>query len=260
MGPASLANVTDQGAARPRRFVIIAAPRTGSNWVCSMLNSHPEILCHHEIFNPDGIHYALDHRTGDISIGTLAERDDAPLNFLDRLWQHSFGKRVVGFKINRGQNDVAFQHVLADRGLHKLVLLRRNRIKTFVSEMIAEQTGQWESYGRADGVKQNNRLEVDVKALWRHVALNRDYYARVQHALQASGQTYLQVTYENLQADAEWLSMLRFLDVAPAVSALAPATRKQNSSDLRDLISNYAQLEQALAGSELEAELHNVES
>lgn len=243
-----------------RKFVIIAAPRTGSNWVCSMLNSHPEILCHHEIFNPDGIHYALDHRGGDIYFGTLAERDSAPLDFLAQLWRQNFGKQAVGFKINRGQNEAVFQHVLTDRGVHKIVLMRRNRIKTFVSEMIAEQTGQWESYNLAAGSRQNVRLEVDVKALWRHVALNRDYYARLQHALRSSGQEYLQVTYEHLKTEAEWLNILRFLGVAPNASALAPATKKQNSSDLRDLISNYTQLESALSGSELEAELHHLES
>jgi LPS sulfotransferase NodH len=243
-----------------RRFLIVAAPRTGSNWVCSMLNSHPEILCHHEIFNPEGIHYALDHRGGDIDLGTLDEREGAPLDFIARLWRQTFGKRAVGFKINRGQNEAALRHVLADAGVLKLVVVRRNRVKTFVSEMIAERTGRWESYNRADVESGRDRLEVDVEELRRHVALNREYYARVYDALKTSGQDCLRVTYENLKAEGEWLKMLQFLGVAPDASALAPATRKQNPKDLRDIISNYAQLEAALAGSELEAELHDSES
>jgi LPS sulfotransferase NodH len=247
-------------SSRARRFVVVAAPRTGSNWVCSMLNSHPEILCHHEIFNPEGIHYALDHRAGDMDIGTPEERDAAPLDFIGRLWRRDFGKRLVGFKINRGQNEAAFRHLLADKGVSKLVLVRRNRVKTFVSEMVAEKTGRWESYGRADGDKPAGRLEVDVEALRRHVALNRDYYARVRGALRSSGQQYLEVTYENLKGEAEWRNILRFLGVAPNARALTPATRKQNPRDLRDLISNYAQLEAALGGSELEDELHDPES
>ena len=44
------------------RFVILAVPRTGSNLLCTLLNSHPEILCHHEVFNPQGIFTALTHR------------------------------------------------------------------------------------------------------------------------------------------------------------------------------------------------------
>ena len=41
-------------AASTTRFVILAAPRSGSNLLCTLLNSHPEILCHHEVFNPVG--------------------------------------------------------------------------------------------------------------------------------------------------------------------------------------------------------------
>ena len=39
---------------RSTRFVILAAPRSGSNLLCTLLDSHPEILCHHEVFNPVG--------------------------------------------------------------------------------------------------------------------------------------------------------------------------------------------------------------
>src|SRR5436190_16183182 len=123
--------------AEPTRFVILTAPRTGSNWLCSMLNSHPEIICHHELFNPEGIHYALDHRNGELHLGSKAERDHSPLWFLDRLWRAGFGKRVIGFKLNRGQNQEVFRNVVADDKIQKLVLVRKNRIKTFVSEQIA---------------------------------------------------------------------------------------------------------------------------
>jgi LPS sulfotransferase NodH len=65
------------------RFVILAAPRTGSNWLCSLLNSHPDVLCHHELFNPSGVFYALGHRDGALDLGTPEERDRRPLAFLE---------------------------------------------------------------------------------------------------------------------------------------------------------------------------------
>lgn len=249
------------GAATATRFLVVAAPRTGSNWVCGMLNSHPEVLCHHEIFNPEGVHYALDLRDGRLDLGTREERDAAPLEFLARLWRHDFGRRAVGFKINRGQNEAAFRHVLADRAVRKIVLWRRNRVKTFVSEVIAEATGRWESYGpAAPGEARPARVELDARALAEHARLNAGYYARVVVALESSGQEYLRVTYEGLGAEPEWLRILDFLGVAPAAGALSPATRKQNPRDLRDVISNYAQAEAALAGTEFEAELRDAEA
>jgi LPS sulfotransferase NodH len=139
------------------------------------------------------------------------------------------------------------------------VLTRRNRIKTFVSEMIAAQTGQWESYGLAASAGLRVRLAVDAQAFRAHVALNRAYYAHIERVLRSSGQDYLPVTYERLQTATEWLSILQFLNVTPQPAALSPATRKQNSSDLRDLLANFAQLETALKGSEFEAELYERE-
>jgi hypothetical protein len=52
------------------RFVIFAVPRTGSNWLCSLLNSHPEIICHHEIFNPERIIYSTSYRDGQLDFGS----------------------------------------------------------------------------------------------------------------------------------------------------------------------------------------------
>ena len=80
------------------RFVILAAPRTGSNLLCTMLNGHAEILCHHEIFNPHGIFYSWDRRVGSIDLGTLEERRRDPIGFLDRVWENGDGHRAVGFK------------------------------------------------------------------------------------------------------------------------------------------------------------------
>lgn len=240
-----------------RRFVILAAPRTGSNWVCSMLNSHPQILCHHEIFNPLGIHYALDHRDGSLTIGTLEERDHAPREFLQRLWGQRFGKMAVGFKLNRGQCAAAFEAVLPDESVQKILLVRRNRIKTYVSEMIAEQTGQWESYSFSHASRRAIKLEVRIADLFKHEATNRRYYGEIESQLSATGQEYLKVAYENLESDGEWARMLEFLRVSPVVSYLRPGTRKQNPGDLRDLIANFGELEKLLSGSDLEGELHS---
>ena len=67
------------------RFVILAAPRTGSNLLCTLLNSHPQVLCHHEVFNPGGVFTALDYHGDGLHVDALAQRDADPLAFLDRV-------------------------------------------------------------------------------------------------------------------------------------------------------------------------------
>lgn len=241
----------------PQRFVVLAAPRTGSNWLCSMLDSHPDILCHHELFNPAGIHAALSWRGGavdlDAALGTMEERDRAPLAFLERVWSLSRGCRAAGFKLNRGQNETAFTATLADAGVSKIVLYRDNRLKTFVSERIAERTGYWESYSGSPRSDRQVRIRVDLDELRRHIDENRAYYAAL--LAEVRGQRVLALRYEELAASgAAWRPVFDFLEVDPA--ELRAETRKQNSTDLREIILNFSEVEAALRSTELAAELH----
>ena len=81
-----------------QRFVVLAVPRTGSNLLCTLLNSHPEILCHHEVFNPQGIFLALSHRDQVQQFGDMTDRDQEPLAFLESVWDSGANHRCVGFK------------------------------------------------------------------------------------------------------------------------------------------------------------------
>ena len=240
------------------RFVVLAAPRTGSNWLCTLLDSHPEVLCHHEIFNPEGLHYSLRLRDGSFDLGTVAERDRAPEAVLERVWQESRGHRAVGFKLNRGQDERVFRRVLADPGVRTILLRRRNRIRTFVSEAIAERTGQWESYG-GSGTEAGagpRRLVVEAAALRAGVARNERYYEELESALRAGGRPHLSLVYERLADEEERRRMLRFLDVAERPELLKGGTRKQNPYPLSETIANFEQLARELRGSDLEAELY----
>jgi LPS sulfotransferase NodH len=240
------------------RFVLLAAPRTGSNWLCTLLDSHPEILCHHELFNPEGIHYALSHRGGEIDLGTLEERERDPEAVLAEAWRQHLGHPVVGFKLNRGQDARVFRAVLADPGVKKIVVRRGNRLKTFVSEQIATRTGEWESYPGRALVSGRHPLAVDLTELRAQVAANTRYYDELEAALAANGQMPLTVLYEELHQEAEQRRILSFLGADPEV-VLRGATRKQNSRDLRDLISNFASLAQELRGTDLERELFSLD-
>lgn len=240
---------------RPIRFVILAAPRTGSNWLCTILDSHPEILCHHEIFNPEAIHYSLSCRSGELDLGSVEERDRKPEEVLRRIWQESFGHRVVGFKLCKGQNPTVFRRVLADRGVKKILIERKNRIKTLVSEKVAELTGEWESYPGMVIGKRKLKVEVDLAGLREHIAVTQRYYDGLREMLEDSRQEWLELTYESLPYDDERRRALEFLAVSPRVRDLTGATRKQNPRDLRDLIANFDELASRLRGTDLEQEL-----
>lgn len=237
------------------RFVVLATPRTGSNWLCSLLDSHPDILCHHEIFNPEGIHYALSARGGELDFGTVRERDSVPLQVLDRVWHETLGLPVVGFKLNRGQNPAVLNRVLRDRDVRKIIIKRVNRIRTFVSERIAELTGEWESYRESERNDKKVTVTVNPAELRRHALANQRFYQEIYQSLEDTKQAAMEIHYEKLADAQEVARALAFLGVSPAAK-LTAGTRKQNASSLHELISNIDDLRTRLADSELEQDLY----
>jgi LPS sulfotransferase NodH len=183
--------------------VILAAPRTGSNLLCTLLNSHPDVLCHHE---------------------------------LQHVWQATEGASSVGFKMTRGQNETVMRSLVEDSSILKILLYRKNRLKTFVSEQIARQIGQWEAYTGDELTTQTPRINVDVRSLKAHVDANRCFYEGIQQLLQLKQQSWIELFYENIFVESEHKRLLEFLGVESTEAGLTHSSIKQNAPDLRNLI------------------------
>lgn len=237
----------------PVRFAIFAAPRTGSNLLCGLLNGHPDILCHHGLFNPGGVHLARDRADLIPTLGDMAARDADPAGFLSRVWGVDGRVRAVGFKMNRGECAVAEGLLLDDPSVVKILLRRQNRVRTFVSEEIARFTGAWESYG-GQVLPPAPSVCITPDALMRHAELNAAYYARIEAALRASGQDWLETDYEALAKPQELARILVRLGVAPR-GILPAICRKRAVTDLRANILNFDELAQALRGTPLSDDL-----
>jgi hypothetical protein len=242
------------------RFVVVAARRTGSNMLCTLLDSHPAILCHHEVFNPRGIYCALSLRDGDFTLGSMDERDADCVAFVDRIWRRPEGHRCVGFKLTCGQAERVLSHVLADRSVRKIVLRRRNRVKAYVSERIAEQLDQWEVYDERQLDPVRPRVEVDADQLRSHVAENERFYRGVESRLGDTGQGCLRIDYEELGTPGERARLLRFLDLEREGVFLEARSVKQNPRDLREVVANFDDLAEALEGDPLRKELFDLGS
>jgi hypothetical protein len=243
----------------PTRFVILNAPRTGSNYLCTVLNSHPEILCHHEIFNPHVVGVARHLQDTDFQMGTIEERDRNPVDFLSRVWDRNAGRPCVGFKLCWKQNEAIFDEVLGDHRIRKIVLKRRNRIKCFVSLLLARQTGEWVIYQDAAAPGARPKVRVDHSELLSNIAFNDAYYAEIEAALKSHRQFGHIVFYEDLFSPAGLRGILEFLEVAnPDPARLTGQTWKLSSTSLRDLVENFEHLETSLRGTALGEELRSL--
>jgi len=238
-----------------QRFVILAVPRSGSNMLCTILDSHPSILCHHEIFNPKGIRVALRLRDTDFTLGTMAERDADPIGFLEHLWNESLGFPCIGFKLTYRQNETLFHRLLAEKTVAKILLRRKNRLRTYVSSLISERLDEWEVYREQDLVRNRPPVVVDPERFLERVAFNEAHYREIRSKLEESGQGWVEMFYEQLSERAEQNRILRFLGQEPTAKSLQALSIRQNPSDLCDLVTNFDTLESTFAGTEFESEL-----
>lgn len=234
-------------------FAIIFLPRTGSNLLAGMLDSHPDIICHHEVFNPDAVHRSLTYKHTSLSFGTVAERDADPFAFLSRVYSFSDGRRAVGFKIAPRQNDLALLSLLLCRRIRKILLHRRNHLHAYTSFLIAHQTRVWSvPTVAADPAAPRPLVSVDFAGL-RRFARRRDAFHRLARTiLQLTGQSFATVDYEAIGHPETMRHLLAFLGVRHDVR-LAERTVRQNPPRLRDRIANYDAIATLLAGTPMAA-------
>jgi len=241
------------------RFVILAAPRTGSNLLCTLLQSHPDVLCNHEIFNPNGIFLSLPLRDTDFSLGSMHERKADPLGFLERVWENGLGYQQVGFKMTHRQQVQVFDTVCADKNIHKIVLKRKARLKTYVSRLLAERSGIWEDYRNIDSITPPQPVEVDYQQLKTSIDSNEQYYAQLDAVIVGPRTDVLYETLFHTETQQRLLKQLNLTNCG-----LKAQSRRQNPQPLRDLISNSKllaeQLNQCPADSQLLAELNGTQA
>lgn len=246
------------------RFVLITHPRCGSTYLATLLNSHPEVLCHGELFYGAEVFYAVGYRDGSLSLASVEERDADPAGFLEKVWGTPFGNRAVGFKLVAGQHPGAFRGVFDAPGVRAIVLRRRNRLKKFVSALVAEREQRWTHYKHR--VRPEDlapiQVEVSLERLHAYVAAEGEFYDGVLAELArrpAPAAPYIEVFYEDLFAGPPAVEgLLRFLGVRPDARGLEPATHKRNPRRLEEVIANFDELARLVAGTDLAPELHDV--
>ena len=147
--------------------------------------------------------------------------------------------------------------VLRDQRVRKIILRRDNRVRTYVSQLIAERTDQWEVYDEADLLAEVPRMHVDAGDLQKHAESNASFYDGLATEMRSSGQPWLEVRYKDLLSTGTHERLLDYLGAEPAV--LAARSVRQAYGDLRSVIDNFDELAAALEKTDYHAELHEPE-
>jgi hypothetical protein len=220
-------------------FVIIAAPRTGSNWLCSQLRAQPDIWCHGEVFHPKRVwiktstkNQLLDHEE---DAEWRALRDTDRDKFLKRVFDISLERPHVGFKIFPGHGDDEDFRLAGEQSLKKIILFRSNFLAVHASRIAAERTG---AFSVAE-MRYSKRPAVEFNGLKfsRDHAKYSAYYLRILERLVGTGQSFHFIRYDEINAMSSLLVLLQFIGAtAEVVSIPKPAVR--GSSDILSRFSN----------------------
>lgn len=220
-------------------FVILAAMRTGSNFLEAQLNTLTGVNCHGELFNP----LFIGKRDAEEMFGiTMAARDADPLSMLVAMRAGMEG--LAGFRLFHDHDSRIVDHVLADPACAKIVLTR-NPAESWVSLQIALATDQWR-LTNATRLK-TARVSFDPAGFEAHLRAAQGFHLRIMRALQTSGQTAFHIDYDDLH-DLDVLNGLaRFLGVPARLEALDPRLKRQNPEPIADKILNPEAMEAALS-------------
>lgn len=226
----------------------MAEPRSGSNALVSALNGHRDIYCHYEVYHPNAIHFPEDFKEAlgeNSSLCDLQHRNKNALGYLSSLVGHTRRATaclLVGLKLFANHSDTVRRHLIAHHRCQFLVLERENILGQFVSEEIANAR---QTYLYTDSTHgEQLRISVDFAKFEKFERDTADRYKRLYAELESASKACCRLTYSDI-VNLRFEPALEFLGLEPC--PLQPLTVKENSSLLRDKVSNYRELDKYLA-------------
>ncbi|MEM7488701.1 MAG: nodulation protein NodH [Pseudomonadota bacterium] len=225
-------------SARFDAFVLFAEMRTGSNHLEDSLNALSDVESHGEVFNP--VFIGAHNRTALFGIDMMARAAD-PMPLLDAV----VGRPgLSGFRFFHDHDPRVLDRVLEDRRIAK-VMLRRNPLDAYVSLEIARATGQWRLTNPK--MAKAGTMRFDGAAFDARLAAEGAFRARVERALQETGQTAFRIDYDEIGDLAVLNGLATFLGSADRLSAVPGRLKKQNPAEIEAKVENPEEMRAHLA-------------
>lgn len=240
-----------------KKFVIISVKRTGSNFLCSVLTQHPEIMAHTEIFNESAIYGAWGYEFNFTALSKdpkirrkLEIRNDDPYHFLDKVYNETQKVkktvRHVGFKIFKDQGDELIKSLARDKSFKKIILKRKNRLKHYISLMLAENSGKF--YHKSDEkVDKPPKINLNAQNFLRFSAQTKKFFNKIEKEILNSESKLLTLYYEDIVSNKSFYTKIQiFLGTKKVINKFESKTRKSNIYTNNEVIENYDEFVETL--------------
>ena len=215
------------------KYIIITYARTGSNLLMSYMDSNQEVEAKGELFR------SLDGKS------------------CRQVWDEFYAKKnkmikAAGFKLfynhpfNTDDREV-WDFIADDPKIKIIHLVRKNKLRTFVSGEIAKKTDKWTLKSKDSFSLQDKQITIDFENFVGRVKKIYDFEEKTRKDY--ANRPYLEVSYEDLVDDKEktMKSVFDFLGVSS--TPVKSGYKKQNKETLAELVTNYDDFREKLAGS-----------
>lgn len=250
------------------RFAVVASARSGSNLLVSMLNSHPQFLCHGEVFHRSGVRSfpPANILKELLELDPKAVRDKNPQKFVELVYALSRQRMAVGFKIFVNHEPKALDYLIQQTDTKLIVLDRENRLASYSSMKIGNQTGVWwekkqdgsskskenkdTSSNKATALESSKDSEAplisfDAEEFASYISSLDRSYARFDKAV-GSRPNLMRCEYQELKASSMKSRLIKFLGGDPTHELISGIV-KQNPGRTIDRFANPKDVEEFLA-------------
>lgn len=239
------------------RFVLLSTQRTGSTWLVSLLDSHPQIRMYGELFHntSDPLPYGQqDFRRfaefrGEGKTGAQRRRPFVTAHYLSELFGRE-GAEAVGFKLMYNQvarlpEVVALLRLQRARVLH---LIRENLLDVVVSRETMLRRGVAHVSEQLPATE--TQVTLDVIKLQRTLARLDSQVAIFRRIARAIDRSSYELSYELLLRDPSrhLAQVAAFLGVCQDAAALSSSLVRASPVPRAARIENYSAVEQSLRG------------
>ena len=244
-------------------FILLTTQRTGSSWLTTLLDSHPDTDAYGELFlvgegmrPPWGareVERFWSFRSRGPQTGRPRYRPRVTLAYLGHLFTSNPSARAIGFKLMYDQA-ARYPEVLLYCVRHQVRLVhlvRTNVLDVVISRELMRARGKPHATVGEDVAAARVILDPrSIRRRLRALELETAFFRRMLGSLRLP---HLEITYHDLVSEPATLqSVLRFLDLRDDASLWSPLVR-MNDRKQSELVSNYDAIAATLRGTRFDS-------
>jgi|GEM_PF-5690760 len=235
-------------------FVLLSWGRSGSTLLQRLLDQLPDVRCFGELLHNHQQQFPAAFGRPPYSLSHPSVSRARPAAAIDAILRLPSPRGILGWKLLIHQNDPCWDEVIRRPHVRKLVLVRENRLRQYLSLQLARTTSVWQVQDRREQeIYQSLKpgpLPVDADDFLATAARWEAEDRALQEALRQSGAPWLRVTYRDLPPPRRQETLGRiaaFLGASPSAPPQDDPVVRANPEPWETLVAHPEGLRRRLA-------------